>query len=707
MMCLQRFVYLDTIPESVPVRISVDSKYWLWINGVLVVREGGVKRGPNPQDSYYDSIDMSPWLKNGENIISVLVWYFGKKGFSYNPSGQTAFFLDSPSIKSLNSDIEWTGTIHPAYYIPDGETPNYRLPESNIGFDARLDIMNWQSRNNGWPEVKVLGKEGDAPWGALHHRIIPMWKDFGISEYKSVKVKEGAEADTVIAKLPYNSQVMPHMDIQAPEGMTISIASDNYRGGGAPNVRCEYITRAGQQEYENIGWMNGENIIYIIPKNVRINHLSYRETGYDADFKSNFSCSDPFLNQLYAKAGRTLYLTMRDTYMDCPDRERAQWWGDVVNESGEAFYALSRSSDLLMKKGMYELIGWQKNDGALFSPIPASNWDQELPGQMLAAIGHYGFWNYYLNTGDLNTISDLYDGAKRYLNLWQKTSDGIMENRKGGWHWGDWGDNIDKEALYNALYSLAQRGVMEMAEALGRQHDCDSIASEMAMHKNAFNNYFWNGESYRSPGYTGCTDDRVQALAVVASLADRDKYNSIIKVLEKCEHASPYMEKYVTEAYFVMGYGEQGLIRMKKRFKEMVEHPDYSTLFEGWGIGADGFGGGTSNHAWSGGGLTILSQYVAGISPLSPGYDRFKIAPNPCGLEYIKLTVPTVKGDIDYRVINKNDELIIDLKCPSSIEAEIHIPEDFSEITINGIRQENYVALKGGDWMIKARKQRQ
>ena len=24
--------------------------------------------------------------------------------------------------------------------------------------------------------------------------------------------------------------------------------------------------------------------------------------------------------------------------MDCPDRERAQWWGDAVNEIGEAFY---------------------------------------------------------------------------------------------------------------------------------------------------------------------------------------------------------------------------------------------------------------------------------------------------------------------------------------------------------------------------------
>ena len=43
---------------------------------------------------------------------------------------------------------------------------------------------------------------------------------------------------------------------------------------------------------------------------------------------------------------------MRDSYMDCPDRERAQWWGDVVNALGEAFYALDtqRSYALARKR---------------------------------------------------------------------------------------------------------------------------------------------------------------------------------------------------------------------------------------------------------------------------------------------------------------------------------------------------------------------
>lgn len=76
-----------------------------------------------------------------------------------------------------------------------------------------------------------------------------------------------------------------------------------------------------------------------------------------------------------------------------------------------------------------------------------------------------------------------------------------------------------------------------------------------------------------------------------------------------------------------MGKGEYGLQRMKKRFKEMVEDPQCSTLYEGWGIGENGYGGGSSNHAWSGGGLTVLAQYVCGVLPIESGYSKFMVKP--------------------------------------------------------------------------------
>lgn len=56
-----------------------------------------------------------------------------------------------------------------------------------------------------------------------------------------------------------------------------------------------------------------------------------------------------------------------------------------------------------------------KSDSVLFSPIPAGNYKDELPAQMLASIGEYGFWNYYMNTGDKQTLKDVYPHVKNIL----------------------------------------------------------------------------------------------------------------------------------------------------------------------------------------------------------------------------------------------------------------------------------------------------
>ncbi len=86
-----------------------------------------------------------------------------------------------------------------------------------------------------------------------------------------------------------------------------------------------YYTKEGYQEYEFISWINGETMFYSVPAGVTVHELGYRETGYNTEFKASFQCKDEFLNKLWLKSQRTLYITMRDNFMDCPDRERAQW----------------------------------------------------------------------------------------------------------------------------------------------------------------------------------------------------------------------------------------------------------------------------------------------------------------------------------------------------------------------------------------------
>ncbi len=676
---------LKEIPQEVFASIACDSKYWMWINGELSVFEGQLKRGPTPLDTYYDEVDITPFLKAGANKIAILVWYFGKDGFSHNSSGQAGLVFQCDQI-GVKSDDTWLSRIDKGFEHTNSPYPNFRLPESNIRFDAGKGSFDWiksETGSAGFTEAKVIGKAESLPWNKLIKRPIPLWKDYGIKEYVNSRVFPfTSSGDTIICKLPYNAHVTPFFKIESEAGKEIEILTDHYYGGRPPNVRAEYVTSSGVQEYETPGWMNGHQVKYFFPKGIKILELKYRETGYDTDFTGSFKCNDPFYNLLWSKALRTLYVTMRDTYMDCPDRERAQWWGDVVNESGEAFYALSPSSALLTEKGMMELINWQRDDGTLFSPIPGI-WDSELPGQMLASIGYYGFWNYYWNTGDKKLIERVYDGVKKYLQVWNLDETGILTHREGDWYWGDWGINIDKQCLYNEWYFLALKAYRNMSELLGYPEEVNKVEKDMKAFKTAFNKHLWNGSEYRSSGYKTDTDDRSQALAVVAGLADTEKYPQIYKLLQTQKYASPYMEKYVIEALFLMGYSEYGLTRLKERFSEMVNDPDKTTLYEGWGDANKDFGRGSDNHAWSGGGLTILSQYVCGVYPAEAGWRTINVKPNLGNLSFASTGNLTVAGEFFVEVSKKQRQFLIDVTIPEGSKGIIFIPVSYKKIILN------------------------
>lgn len=91
---------------------------------------------------------------------------------------------------------------------------------------------------------------------------------------------------------------------------------------------------------------------------------------------------------------------------------------------------------------------------------------------MLAAVGRYGFWNYYMNTGDLETIRRVYPAVKRYLSLWKTDDTGLTAFRKGGWTWGDWGDNRDIRLIFAGWHCLVLEGAADMAACAGPAGRC-------------------------------------------------------------------------------------------------------------------------------------------------------------------------------------------------------------------------------------------
>ncbi len=675
-------------PKKVTAKIAVDSKYWLWINNKMVVYEGGLKRGPNPTDTYFDIVDLSGYLKKGKNTIAVLTWFWGKQGYSHNNSGKAGLVADfTIDGKKIGTDSTWKSMRHPAYGNTGAPHPNYRLPDDNIHFDAQKDIGQWMSLgydDSKWSSAMVFGKPPVAPWNKLVERPIPLWKVETLKSYENDnEIPKVSRGEPIVVKLPLNITISPYLKIKAPAGLLIDMRTDNYNGGSEYNFRSEYVTKEGVQEFESLAYLNGHEVIYSIPEGVEILELAYRETRYNTEFVGSFDSSDSFLNQLWMKCRNTMNINMRDAIQD-PDRERAQWWGDAVIVQGEIFHACDLKAHALIKKAIYNLVDWQKDDGVLFSPVPAGKWDGELPGQMLASIGKYGFWYYYMHTGDVATIKHAYPAVKRYLALWKLGANGLLVHRAGGWDWGDWGDNIDRPVLDNALLYQALGAAIDMAKIVGDQQEIIHYQNMMKSIDDNYNRVFWTGTSYRSPEYKGITDDRSHAWAVLSGLAKQQQYPPIKKVFTTSFNSSPYMEKYVMESLFKMNDTDGALDRMKHRYQKMVESP-LSTLWEGWGIGKEGYGGGSYNHGWSGGPLTLLMEYVCGISPLEPGFSKFQVMPQPGYLDHASASFESVKGTIKSSFEENSKGIEVSVTVPPLSNALVKMPsKEVKRIKLNG-----------------------
>lgn len=683
--------------KKAEARIAADSKYWLWINGEMAVFEGGLKRGPNRNDSYYDIIDLAPYLKKGKNDIRLLLWYFGKSGFSHNSSGKSGIIFDAPEI-GLTSDRTWLSQRLDAFQTADKPKPNYRLSEANIRYDARLE-----GQDRFKPSVEI-GRWGDQPWGGLVLRPIPQWKDYGIVEVAFTETSDDQGNKVLTARLPYNTQMTPVIDVtDAAGGTLIRMETDHIMGGSEPCIRAEYITKEGRQKYESLGWMNGDElrIIYPAESGIIINSVGYRETGYDCEFEGRFTCSDETINRFWGKAMRTLYVNMRDTYFDCPDRERAQWWGDVTVLIGQSFYQLSPDANALVRKAIHELVDWQRADGTIYSPVPSGTWKNELPAQMLSSVGPYGFWYYYMHTGDKETMEYVYPAVRKYLSVWTLDEDGLTVGRKGGWSWGDWGTNIDLRLLLAAWHYLALQAAADMAELTGNVADIPEYTRIRESIYKAFNTH-WNGYAYRYPSYQGATDDRVQAMAILSGLADEDKHEQIFQLLKTQKHASPYMEKYVLETLVKKGHGDFAIERFKKRFGPMIADSLHTTLFEGWEEG--GYGGGSTNHAWSGGMLTVIAENICGVRPTVPGWKEFEICPYPV-ISECSITIPSVAGMISSSFKDNEEAFVMNVSIPKGTTATVVVPQqEYSSITLGGKPAGRQMTLKEGEYEIVCRK---
>lgn len=568
---------LDSIPSPAMAYIGVDTRYWLKINGKSVVKEGGLLRESMPGCGYVDEVDIAPYLRTGRNSIEILVWFYGVGGRNNVNSGSAGLIFQC-EVLGLYSGRSFLCQRHPAYYTPENGESSYLYGGGNVGFD----------------NTKKLGKfspatEYDNVWGDSYLRPIPLFHYGKPRNYRE--------------RLPYGMWYVVSFEVEGKQGEKVQVYSDRYAVNGGPGDEKntykgyfhEFILKDGLNRCATINPVFGEKIMF----SKEVSHVQYIETGYDCAIILPPKTPDRLLNILIEKAARTLYVCMRDNFMDCPDRERGQWIGDVSAQVPQVFYVLSDSARLLVKKAIYDFIHHRKGD-VLVGNVPGENFS-ELPAQSLNAISEIGMIASYVKfSGDTAILQECFLPIIRYLKLYKMGHDGLVAHRGGDWAWFDHLYNQDIPVLENAWYYSALKFARKTAGIVGNDSYNDFLDRRIQSIENAFKENFWKGAYYASGSLV---DDRANAMAVLSGLCPPAYYSAVRSVLIKVFNAGIYMENYILMALCEMGYQEDAYRRMMSRYYNLAVN-DSSTLWE------DFFVLGTKNHAWSGAPATIACQYL-------------------------------------------------------------------------------------------------
>lgn len=650
-----------TLEQAVPTAtafISAADKYVLWVNGELVVLDGSLKRGPTPYDSYYDTVEITN-LKQGENTIALLVAFNGRsgdgsivpvlvdeEGDEYTQAG-LIFELDAGGT-TICSDSSWKAARHTGYknrVTAGADYPGYSqssmLAERNVYFDARDDLGDFMAEgynDSEWEDATPVSKAGDLPFGDLYSAMIQPIRFQDIVDFSNSASYVGTpltQDTTLVLDLPGNIQFTPYFELEAPAGKKLTFYTDTYTDKQElPNFKDTYVTAEGTQRYENYPWRSGSKLIIEAEAGVTFTRLGYRASGFNGEQVGSFTSSDPGLDQLWQESLNTLAICMRDTYMDCPERERGPYMGDASNEIDAALYSYDQGGLNLTKKAILACVAWTRTDGAIPSRAPSVK-PQEIPNQSL--IFMTSVYHYWLHSGDRETAEAYCNAFLNYLRL-VEMENGLPVYRDGSWTWDDWGDRIDTQLLQTGIYYYALNVTKSLADDLGITEGTEFLAERMDSMRENWRAVYYTEEGFKSPD-SKYVDDRANAMLALSGLAGEKDWPLITDVIMSTYQASPFIEKYVLEALCVMGRIDLALQRMRDRYAPML-NDEYDTLWETF----DGETG-TVNHGWTAAPLYILSKYAAGIRPTQAGFEAYEIAPGN-ELDSFHCTVWTPKGEI-------------------------------------------------------------
>lgn len=453
---LRRSFQLDFVPQTATASICGLGFYRLWINGTEITKGYFAPYISNPDHLlYYDTYDLHPFLKRGENVIGVLLG----NGFQ-NPFGGAVWDFDQAA---------WIGSPRMAFSLAaegEGQQLSFHADErflthaspilfdeyrSGEIYDARAELLGWSLPGydaSGWRPALLV----EPPKGELREcraepiRCYETLTPAAVMPYEGGYLYDFGKNTAGICRLKLSG---------ATPGQTIVIKlcerlkdgrfdqtnlfnhPDRFSFYYTDFQRIEYRAKGGDEEYEpSFAWFGYRYalVMGITSEQATKDLLSYPVLSSALPQIGEFSCSDETVMRIYRMIENADRSNFYYFPTDCPHREKNGWTGDASFSAPQMSLLFDTSESYI--EWLRNIVAAQREDGALPGIVPTGGWgfawgNGPAWDSVLFRLPYF-IWHFRGKTEAMRLCAD---AMMRYLRYIQgrRSEDGTIAIGLGDW----------------------------------------------------------------------------------------------------------------------------------------------------------------------------------------------------------------------------------------------------------------------------------
>ncbi len=686
-----------------------DTRYHLYLNGHLVAE------GPCQGSSYvtyYETEDLTPYLKEGKNTLVAKVLYVTEGYFiSVFRRSQPAFWFDGKmtvngEITAIQTDESWTCVREDACDFMGGAGCHTSIPpfEQWTGASTPTPIA---VKNFYEPllDKKCFNIFGLSDTYVMSPRPIPQMETEAYKPMKAVRRGEGfVEYDSVkytTAKIHFTFKAKAGTKVRLIYAECYSVADKN--GNRYKGKRDDYnnptaemggvfdtLIATGEEQTFVPFWYRSFRFVRVEfeDPDFALLDFSYGNYHYPLDKAGSFECSNPRYNEMWEISRNTVLCCMHEMYVDCPYYEQQQY---DMDSALEMLFTMRMSADYRMPfKSITDFAHSQMADGMLQANYP-SVMVQIIPDFTLFWVLMLRDYLRYAGSGAdeiarvrsmTGTVDRALEGFVPYL-----TEDGLV-GVTPYWHFVDWvpgwhvgvpnGGFSEPITVTSFMYAAALKAAAEICDTVGRGGVAADYRSRAAVMLENIKKH--------------CYDEAVGLYRNTPNTLEYSQHTTLWAILSGAvtgEEAGALMDRTfdghvpVAVCSFSMNYYMFRALELANRYNEYApkQLAGWETMLDWhcttWCENPDSPR--SECHGWSSAPTYEFSAMVLGVYPTADGYKSVRIKPNvDCyGLDWAKGTVPTPNGVISVAWKKQDGTLTLDVALPEGVNmpAEVVLPD--------------------------------